>query len=336
MSRNEPRIIVVTEDDDGQRFDRWAKKAVPDLSYVLVQKLVRKGQIRIDGKRVKSDTRLVQGQEVRLPPLRDASQDKKGIGLTEKDVQFIQSLVIYEDEHIIAINKPSGLATQGGSKINYHVDMLLDGLVRHDGVRPRLVHRLDKGTSGVLLLAKSAKIARAMGDLFKRKGMKKIYWALTSPVPESYQGSVRAPLAKSGGMHEKMVVDEDEGKYALTDYHVIDRALDRVAFVAFYPRTGRTHQIRVHATLLGINIIGDDKYEAVEDPESKRPMPDLSDLDLANRLHLHARRIVCLHPAKQGWLDITAPLPPELVESWKALSFDYNDKSDPFDDLEIK
>ena len=336
MSSNEPRQIIVLEDDDGQRLDRWAKKHVPDLSYVLVQKLARKGQIRVDGKRVKTDVRLATGQEVRLPPLRDASQDKKPKGLSEKDVDFIQSLVIYEDEHVIAINKPSGLATQGGSKTHYHVDMLLDGLIGHDGVRPRLVHRLDKGTSGVLLLAKSVKVARVLGDAFKRKAMKKIYWALCSPVPEVRQGSVRAPIGKSVvGHREKMVVDED-GKYALTDYCVLDNALDRVAFIAFYPRTGRTHQIRVHTQLLGAAIIGDDKYETIPDPDSQKPLPDLSELDIADRLHLHARRIVCPHPAQAGWLDITAPLPPELMKSWKSLSFDYNDKTDPFEDLEFK
>jgi len=335
MSR-EPRIIEVTEDDDGQRFDRWAKKHVSDLSYVLVQKLTRKGQIRVDGKRIKTDMRLATGQEVRLPPLRDASEDKKPAGLSDRDIDFIQSLVIFEDEDVIAINKPSGLATQGGSKTNYHVDMLLDGIIGRDGVRPRLVHRLDKGTSGVLLLAKSAKAARALGDAFKRKKMKKIYWALSSPVPEVRQGSVRAPIGKSlVGNREKMVVDEEEGKYALTDYCVLDNALDRVAFIAFYPRTGRTHQIRVHAQLLGAAIIGDDKYEPIPDPDSQKPLPDLSDLEIADRLHLHARRIVCAHPTKAGLLDITAPLSPELVKSWKSLSFDYNDKSDPFDDLEF-
>lgn len=328
----EPRIIEISADDDGQRFDRWAKKNAPDLSFVLIQKLARKGQIRVDGKRVKPDTRLEEGQSVRLPPLRSDHAQKTEKRLSDKDVDFIRSLVIFEDDHVIALNKPSGIATQGGSKVTYHIDYLLDGLVSKKSPRPRLVHRLDKETSGVLLLAKSAKVARALGNYFKSKKIKKIYWALCAPVPETYVGSVRAPLAKSKGKFEQMVVDEEDGKYALTDYYVIDHAADRVAFMAFYPRTGRTHQIRVHAQLLGASIIGDQKYEPIFDPDSKKPLPDVSDLDIAKRLHLHARRIECPHPVLDGKsLDITAPLPDDLMQSWKSLSFDYNDQTDPFE-----
>jgi len=332
---NEPRQMIVAQDDDGQRLDRWCKKHTPDLSYILVQKLARKGQIRVDGKRVKTDFRLEQGQEVRLPPLRnyggnyDGGKDEKK--LSDKDVDYIRSLIIYQDEYVIALNKPSGLATQGGSKTHYHVDMLSEALIDKAGVKPRLVHRLDKETSGVLLLARSAKISQKLGAMFKGRNIRKIYWALCHPVPEIYEGTIRAPIAKSGGANkEKMTVDEEEGKFSITDYSVLDHAGDRIAFMAFYPRTGRTHQIRVHAQISGFPILGDEKYPYIEDSDVKKPLPDLSDLDIGDRLHLHARRIILPHPGRAGILDITAPLPPELMKSWKALSFDPADKTDPF------
>lgn len=329
------RHITVKDDDDGQRLDRWLKKNVPELPYVLAQKLLRKGQMRVDGKRAKPDTRLSGGQEVRIPPIREAAPktEKK---LTDKDKAFVKSLVLYEDEHIIALNKPHGLATQGGSKIKDHIDGLLDAFKDKEGVKPRLVHRLDKDTSGVLLLARSAKIARKLGETFKSRDIKKIYWALLSPTPEIHEGTIKAPLIKAGGTNrERMRVDEKEGKFAATDYVILDQALGSAAFVAFWPRTGRTHQIRVHAELIGCPIVGDKKYsrlpEQVEWHEARRKAEaDLKAMNLADRLHLHARRLILPHPGRNGTLDITAPLPPELSKSWKKLGFATNLKEDPF------
>jgi 23S rRNA pseudouridine955/2504/2580 synthase len=322
---NKVEHITVSDDDDGQRVDRWLKKRLPDIPYGLAQKLIRDGQLRVDGKRAKADTRLKAGQDVRIPPVVvKKTGEKAKIG--DKAAAFIKSLVIYDDGDIIAINKPAGLATQGGTNTRHHVDGMLDALKNKEGVRPRLIHRLDKETSGVLLLARSAKVARDMGEIFKGRDIKKIYWAVVSPAPEDDAGTVRAAITKSmrGAAKERMVIDEEEGKKAYTDFVVIDRAGDGAAFVAFWPRTGRTHQIRVHAELMGSPIVGDTKYG--------EPSDVISNLALSDRLHLHARRIICRHPAKKSMLDITAPLPDDLMKTWKSLEFNANRKDDPFKD----
>ncbi len=332
------RHLQVSEDDDGQRLDRWLKKNVPELPFGLAQKLIRTGQIRADGKRIKGDAKLNAGQEIRIPPLQHKSIDEK-IKVTDKDVAFIKSLIIYEDADIIAINKPTGIASQGGSKTKYHIDGLLDGLTNKDGVKPRLVHRLDKETSGVMLLAKSAKSAKILGDAFKTRKVKKIYWAVCCPSPDRPEGTIKAPLIKAGGNNkERMVVDEEEGKSAITDFIVLESAMQSAAFVAFWPRTGRTHQIRVHAELMGCPIVGDKKYARLPEQEEthearRKAEANLKNMPIADRLHLHARRLILPYPtARSGLLDITAPLPPDLKKTWKALGFSANLKSDPFED----
>lgn len=328
----EPRILTVESDDNGQRLDRWIKRVAPDLPYVLVQKLLRKGQIRIDGKRAKPDTRLVEGQEIRLPSA-DNKAPVKEKKLTGDDIAFIKSLVIYDDGDIIAINKPYDLAVQGGSKIERHVDGLLDGLVNADGVRPRLVHRLDKDTSGVLLLARSANVAKELGHLFKGRDIKKIYWAIVSPVPEIYDGTINAPLIKAGGSNkERMKIDSEEGKSAFTEYRVLETAGTEAAFVAFWPKTGRTHQLRAHAEFMNCPILGDRKY-ARRVITHEHEKIDLGAMELANRLHLHAWRIILPHPTQKGMLDISAPLPPELLKSWRTMGFDAHMKDDPFEEM---
>jgi 23S rRNA pseudouridine955/2504/2580 synthase len=326
------RILPVSEDDDGARLDRWIKKNAPDLPYVLVQKLMRKGQIRVDGKRAKPDQKLSVGQEVRLPPY-EGMRPREEKKISASDIAYIKSLVIFDDGDVIAINKPYDLAVQGGTNTYRHVDGLLEGLANAEGVKPKLVHRLDKDTSGILLLARSTKVARALGDMFKSRDLKKIYWALVSPAPKIYEGTIRAPIAKSSGSNrERMMVDADEGKYSITDYTVIETAGSEAAFVAFWPRTGRTHQIRVHAEYMGCPVLGDPKY-AWRDIQHEHEIIDMDSLDLAQRLHLHARRIIFPHPTKKGTLDITAPLPEELAKSWKTLGFDPNYKQDPFAEL---
>jgi 23S rRNA pseudouridine955/2504/2580 synthase len=332
------RVIQVKQDDDGQRLDRWIKKYVPDMPYILAQKLLRKGQIRVDGKRAKPDTRLVGGQEVKIPPYNLSSENKEPQKrkLSAADAEFIHSLVIHDDGDVVVLNKPHGIATQGGTGQKRHIDGMLEALKNREGVVPRLVHRLDKDTSGVLLLARSAKVARELGDAFKGRDVRKTYWAIVSPCPEAFEGTIKAPIMKAGGMgKEKMVIDEEEGKFAVTEYAVVEHADREAAFVAFWPRTGRTHQIRIHAQVMGCSILGDGKYKAVKDAESKRIDADLADMELSKRLHLHARRIIMKHPTKHGKvLDITAPLPPELVKSWRALGFNPKHKQDPFADLE--
>ncbi|MCK5373928.1 MAG: RluA family pseudouridine synthase [Alphaproteobacteria bacterium] len=337
-----PRFITVKQDDDGQRLDRWLRKSVPELSYVLAQKLLRKGQIRINGKRVKPDTRIEAGQKVKIPPSAFQRQDGKPSRIpfkpkiTDKDRAFMRSLVIYEDEDIIALNKPYNLAVQGGTNTKYHIDGMLEVFKNKEGVVPRLVHRLDKDTSGILLLARSAKVARALGENFKRHDIRKIYWAVVSPVPEVFEGTIKAPILKSGGDYEKMEINEEEGKIAVTEYVVIENAGREAAFIAFWPRTGRTHQIRVHAAkVLGCGVLGDRKYRATKDEESKRIEADLVGMDIVKRLHLHAHRLILPHPIKSGhMLDIVAPLPVDLVRSWKALGFNHKYKQDPFEELD--
>ncbi len=324
------RHIKISKDEDGQRMDRWLKKYLPGLPFSYLQKLMRTGQVRLDSKRVQSSTRVAHGQSVRLPPVPDEmlSKNKDNARLSDKDKQLMQSLVIFDDGDVIAINKPYGLASQGGSKTKKHIDGMLDALTNKDGVRPRLVHRLDKDTSGVMLLARSAKVAQQLGDIFKHKQAKKIYWALVSPSPSIPDGSIKAPLIKAGGSNkEKMVVDEQEGKFALTEYRVLEDAAGQAAFVAFWPRTGRTHQIRVHAQVIESPILGDFKYG---DPDHQ-----IEGVKIERRLHLHARRLICPHPVKRNAIiDVSAPLPDDLKKSWKALGFHFDHADDPFDDLD--
>ncbi len=330
------KFITVKQDDEGQRIDRWIKKNVPEMPYVLAQKLMRKGALRVDGKRVKPDTKISAGQEVKIPNFDAAPQKKKTPArITAEDKEFLSRMIIYEDEDVIALNKPAGIAVQGGTKTKHHIDGLLPALKKADVV-PRLVHRLDKDTSGILLIARSAKAARELGFAFKKGHVKKVYWAIASPTPEVLEGTIRAPIHKAGGQYETMVIDEEEGKPATTEYTVIENAGRAAAFVAFWPRTGRTHQIRVHAAqALGSAILGDHKYRAIKDEECKLLDADLKNMDLAKRLHLHAQRVILPHPIqKNKTLDIRAPLAPDLIKSWKSLGFNHKLKADPFEDIE--
>lgn len=318
--------LIIEESDDGQRLDRWLKKNYPQIPFGQMQKILRTGQIRVDGKRVKGEHRLATGQSLRIPPQLVLPPKKGETGLSEKDEAFIQSLVIYQDDYIIAINKPPGLATQGGSKIARHVDGLLDGL-RFDGEKPHLVHRLDKDTSGVLLLARGPKMARALGDVFQSREIRKYYWAVTTPSPMEHEGKVRSSLAKVAGRggERMMAVNEDDGKMALTYFSVLEN-LQQVGLVAFWPRTGRTHQIRVHASQIGCPLVGDYKYGY--DPEV------LAGHQLPDALHLHARRLIFEHPATGDTVDIIAPIPAHMQKTFKHFAFEPDDRSDPFEDVE--
>lgn len=328
------RHVTVSEADDGQRLDRWLKKELAGTPFGLIQKLIRKGQVRVDGKRGKSDTRLEAGQDVRIPPV-ESKEEKEQRPLTEDDKAYIQSLVIYDDGDVVAINKPYDLPTQGGSGIYRHVDFYLDGLKNDKGIAPRLVHRLDRDTSGVLLLARSAKAVRELGKAFKGRAMRKYYWAITVPAPEMLDGEIHAAIAEGkGSMKDRMVIDPEEGRPASTLFEVVETAAKKAAFVVFWPRTGRKHQIRVHALKLGCPILGDTKYELQNDhPEQDIHMT--KDLGLAQRLHLHARRLIFPHPITGKTIDLNAPLPDDLKKSWKALGFDPAYKEDPFADVKV-
>lgn len=320
------RHIKISQDDDGQRLDRWLKKNIAEISFVMAQKLIRTGQIRIDGKRVKPDARLSAGQEIRLPPMDARPEHTDGYRLRDEDAEMIIKAVLYDDGEIIAINKPSGIATQGGMSIARHIDGMLEALTGPDGVKPRLVHRLDKETSGVLLLARSAEMARRLGKMFQSRDMKKIYWAITSPAPIDMEGEIKAPILKStSGPHkDRMIVDVKEGQKAYTNYEVMEVAGKKAAFVAFLPKTGRTHQIRVHAAHMGFPLLGDDKYgekAAIEGP------------GITQRLHLHARSLQFQHPKTGKSMKIMAPLPQDLAKSWDALGFQKKPDHEPFADF---
>lgn len=317
--------IEVSEDEDGQRLDRFLQKHLKGIPFGLLQKLMRKGQIRVNSKRVKTATRLESGQSVRIPPMEDrAPVENKRI--SERDADLIRDMVIYDDGYIIALNKPAGLATQGGTNIKRHIDGMSVVLSNDKGVKPRLIHRLDKDTSGVLLMARSAQVARDMGKIFQGREIRKIYWALTVPAPEINEGEIRAPILKAGGMgNEKMVVDPEKGQKATTLFDVVERAHKHLAFVAFWPRTGRTHQIRVHANHMGCPILGDGKYGGQD--------AFLEGMEHVRRVHLHAHSIRFVHPVTNKILYIEAPLADDLKETWKDFGFDPNSKYDAFADI---
>ena len=320
------RIVKVTEEDDGQRLDRWLKKRAPEIPYALVQKLIRKGAIRVDGRKAKTDARLAAGQEVRLPDVEDRGQREgpKPMKIGANDAAYMKSMVIFDDGDIVALNKPGDIASQGGGGVERHIDGLLSLLEDKKGRRPRLIHRLDRDTSGVLLCARSPEAVRNLGKAFHDRNAQKIYWAITIPAPERQEGTIKAPLAKAAGpLKDRMYVnDGEDSQMAVTDFIVADRVGTKAAFVMFLPRTGRTHQIRVHAAdVLNCPILGDDKYGGAR--------ARLEGMDLGGRLHLHARRLVLPHPKQAGkTLDFTAPLPPDLLKSWKELGFDAQQDTD--------
>ena len=313
--------IEVEAGEDDSRLDRWFKRRFPHIGHGMVQKLCRKGDIRIDGSRAKTDTRVTAGQIVRVPPLPEPGEMKKNDGLSEDEIEFARSLVIYENEELIAFNKPQGLAVQGGSKTTKHLDRLLDAF--GEGLnRPRLVHRLDKDTSGVLVVGKNPAAAAKLAKAFQSHKTKKTYWAVTIGVPKPKQGEVKGFMKKAvilgrDADYEQMVGadhGEEGARHALTRYTVIADAGQKAGWVALRPVTGRTHQLRVHMSAMGNAILGDRKYTC------HRPGPE----NLDKKLCLHARRLE-LPFGKNGSLVIEAPLPPGLEHVFNALGFDPRD-----------
>jgi 23S rRNA pseudouridine955/2504/2580 synthase len=319
----------VAPGEDGMRLDRWFAAHYPGLTYGRLQKLLRTGQVRVDGSRAKANTRIERGQEVRVPPLPAPSAETPVPAekpLSDRDVAFVRGLIIYKDDDILALNKPPGLAVQGGSGTTEHLDRLLEGLTFEKTERPRLVHRLDKDTSGVMLLARSRDAAAKLGRALKHRGARKRYWALVIGVPRPAQGQIDLPLVKSGGRGDERVhpaePDDAQGKQAITRYAILERAGTRLAWLAMTPITGRTHQLRAHAAAIGHPIVGDGKYGGAEaHPGGEIP----------RKLHLHARRLTIPHP-RGGAFDISAPLPEHMRKTWKLFGFDLEDDRDPFAD----
>lgn len=323
---NEVRHFTVKEDEDGQRLDRWLKQNLPRTPYALLQKMVRTGQVRVDGKRAKTDSRLAAGQTVRLPPSEERTT-RLTFDSKPNDRQFLESITLYDDGEILVLNKPYGLPVQGGPNIRRHIDGMLNTMVNLKGVRPRLVHRLDRDTSGILICARSLRMTQMLATVFQGHSIRKVYWALVSPSPALPAGEIDAALAKGeGDRKEMMVINKTEGKSAKTLYRVIEKSGKDAAFVAFWPRTGRMHQIRAHASEgLGCPIVGDEKYRGMTGLIERK--------GIDGRLHLHAARIVFIHPTKKTLIDISAPLPSDLIRSWKAFGFNPDYAEDPFSDI---
>ena len=324
-------IIEVTSPEDGIRLDKWFKAHFPGMAFGRLQKLMRTGQIRVDGGRVKPGTRLETGQKVRVPPLGDMPEARppkpKRIIIEDKDVREIQQSVLHRDDDIIVINKPAGLAVQGGTGTSRHVDGMLDALRFGAGERPKLVHRLDRDTSGVLVLARNTQTARYLTECFRTKDVRKLYWALAVGVPVPDDGLIDLRLLKSPGRGgEKVVVDEVNGKRAISRYRVLDHAGRRASLLALEPLTGRTHQLRVHlAEALGTPIAGDGKYGGSE--------AYLEGGGIEKKLHLHARRVrIPLRSGKS--LEISAPVPKHIQSSLDYLGFHKEADYDLFLDLE--
>ncbi len=303
MSETEYRNVE--DADDGQRLDRWLKKEMKGVPFGLLQKMMRTGQVRVDGCRAKPETRLRSGQQVRLPPHQESSTPSSGDCFTDRpdDDNFTKSLVVYDDEDLCVLNKPYGLASQGGPKITRHVDGLLKHLADRKGRVPRLMHRLDRETTGLLMCARSLELSGMIGKALQNREMRKIYLAMTLGGPERDQGFLEAPLIKGSGAHkDRVFVDHQNGKPALTCYQVLERAAKKAALVAFWPRTGRMHQIRAHAAeILGTPILGDARYGGSLSEEFSE--------DVLGRVHLHAAMLVLRHPLEGKKLTLHAPLP---------------------------
>lgn len=309
------RQFTVQRDDEGVRLDRWFKRHLPQIGFATVSRWARTGQIRIDGKRADPADRLVAGQVLRVPPGGEVTHSgpRTRPALTEAQIEMAEAMVITQDRAAIVINKPPGLATQGGTGTHEHVDGLLDAFAAK-GPRPRLVHRLDKDTSGVLLIARTPGSASFFSKRFSGRTARKVYWALIAGVPSIDEGLIELPLSKqpgSGG--EKMMVDESgAGQTARTRYRVLDRAGNSAAWVELIPLTGRTHQLRVHMAAIGFPIVGDGKYGG---PEA------FLTGSISRKMHLHARRLIIDHPDGSP-LDVTAPLPDHFAASMEHLGFD--------------
>ncbi|QTL05926.1 RluA family pseudouridine synthase [Aquabacter sp. L1I39] len=342
-------IKTVTADEADMRLDRWFKQHFPDLSFGHLQKLVRTGQVRVDGGRVKTSTRLEPGQAVRVPPLSAGAGDEAEaegapsfsgmVGPTvasraapkaastaapkapsarkeADDREFLRSITLFEDKDVMVLNKPFGLAVQGGSGTYRHIDGMLEVLRDKDGQRPRLVHRIDKDTSGCLLVAKSRLAASVLAKSFRSREARKVYWAVVPGVPKPRQGRISTYLAREESEERMRVArhGEDDASHAITYYAVVDQAAQKLSWVSLKPVTGRTHQLRAHMAHIGHPIVGDPKYFDIENWE----LPG----GLQNRLHLLARRLVIPHPRGTGMIDVSAPLPPHMAQTFAVLGFD--------------
>jgi 23S rRNA pseudouridine955/2504/2580 synthase len=311
------QTVKVTADEAGMRVDRFLEAKFPGLSFSHIHRVIRKGELRVDGKRVDGKDRLEEGQAVRIPPLKVDAPKPTVSEADAKTAAFLKSITLYEDADVLVFNKPMGLAVQGGSGTTRHLDGMLDVMRDASGQRPRLVHRLDKDTSGCLLVAKTRFAASALAKVFRSREARKIYWALVVGVPKPHQGRISTFLAKEEREDESVMRiakhGEEGASHAVTYYAVVETSAQQLAWVSLKPVTGRTHQLRAHLAHIDHAIVGDPKYFNKENWQ----LPG----GVQNRLHLLARRIVVPHP-RGGVIDVTAPLPPHMVQSWNLLGLD--------------
>lgn len=318
--------IEVKASEADMRLDRWFRLHFPDVGYSYLQKLLRTGQVRVDSRRAEANARLAAGAQIRVPAIvRNAAKPsaapsvKPPLGLSKADRDRIEKMILYEDEHVLVLNKPFGLAVQGGTGTKRHIDGMLAGMAdRFGGERPRLVHRLDRDTTGVLLIAKHRDAAAKLGRVFQTRSAAKTYWALVKGVPKPPQGKVEAALVKAAGpdgdrVRKALPGEQEEAMHATTHYSVVDRLANKAAWVSLKPVTGRQHQLRAHMALIGHPIVGDNKYGGDQNLPAEQ---------IDNKLHLHARRLVLPHPFTGGKIDVTAPLPEHMRKTWDLLSLD--------------
>ena len=316
----EVRTLFVDAGEDGVRLDRWFKRRWPHLNHIQIQKLARSGQIRVDGGRAKPETRLAAGAQVRVPPLADAPPPEAREAISPRDVAFARGLVLWEDDEVLILNKPAGLAVQGGTKTTHHIDRLLSAW--GEGVdRPRLVHRLDRDTSGVLILGKTPAAAARLSGAFAKRKAQKTYWALVAGAPRPPEGVIELHLVKKGVGDRELVVPADPkdpaGDPADTEFVTISRASQRVTWMALRPLTGRTHQLRAHMKAIGHPILGDPKYGDEASAELSEGL----------KLQLHARRVTLPHPSG-GMIVVEAPISRELKAGFDRFGFDEHE-ADP-------
>ncbi len=311
--------VTVTPDETDMRVDRFLEARFPGLSFSHIQRVIRKGEVRVDGKRTRPTNRLQAGQSIRIPPLRVDQPKPRAAGneADDKTRAFLKSITLYEDADVLVFNKPMGLAVQGGSGTPRHLDGMLEVMRDAHGQRPRLVHRLDKDTAGCLVVAKTRFAAAALARTFRSRSARKIYWALVAGVPKPRQGRISTFLAKQEREDESIMRiahhGEEGASHAVTYYAVVETAGSSLAWISLKPVTGRTHQLRAHMAHINHPIVGDPKYFSRENWE----LPG----GLQNRLHLLAHRIVVPHP-RGGIIDTTAPLPPHMQQSWNLLGLD--------------
>lgn len=316
--------IRVSDSETDMRLDRWFRLHFPDVGYTYLQKLLRSGQVRVNSKRAQANDRLTAGEEIRVPavirePKKPKLDGRAPLGVSKGDRDAIEKMILYEDDYVLVLNKPFGLAVQGGTSTKKHIDGMLEGMAdRFGGERPRLVHRLDRDTTGVLLVAKTREAASRLGKTFQSRSAAKTYWALVRGVPRPPQGKIEAALVKASGpdgdrVRKSRPGEQAQAMHATTHYSVVDRAAHKTAWVSLKPVTGRQHQLRAHMHLIGHPIVGDNKYEGDVDLPAE---------NIENKLHLHARRLVIPHPKMGQTIDVTAPLPEHMKASWELLGFD--------------